>query len=519
MAKSRRNRVGSVRSRSIRSRLAYTPGIDISRHQGTIAWQKVAAAGVKYAYIKATEGASLVDAEFADNWKGTAQNKILRGAYHFFSPGKSPASQFQNFKKTVALQAGDLAPALDLEVDGQNWSALPPADRLPAALELLQLLEEHYGITPLVYTNKRTVDEVFNGDAGGLTSYPLWVASYKNSPPPTMPAGWSIWRYWQHSDKGTVDGITGAVDLNRCEGDPGPVLEEITPPVSFPRAALVRGADTATAAGRGESLAVFDHVWRSVHEESGRLFPQGIRHANVHLDLDVSGRLSVDIQIRGLGSALGGPTAVTMPFAAPAVAPPTAIDLSKPLSEKVPALWEIIGYVVADLDASSSAAKQRVIKTFLLHLAGHESQLRTRRQDAGGPARSLFQFEAHRAKDAGAHAQALSLMGKLAAASGNTAADLKAAITALPAFDPQNPGQSAVFPTGNLIEARFLDNDLFATFMARIDFKRFTAPIPETNQDQAEYWFKFWKGTAPDPQAAKQQFVANCAKVDPHIPT
>ena len=42
--------------------------------------------------------------------------------------------------------------------------------------------------------------------------------------------------------------------------------------------------------------------------------------------------------------------------------------------------------------------------------------------------------------------------------------------------------------------------------------------IPESVGDQAEYWFRFWKGSAPDPAAVKQQFAANAARVDPHIP-
>ena len=130
----------------------------------------------------------------------------------------------------------------------------------------------------------------------------------------------------------------------------------------------------------------------------------------------------------------------------------------------------------------------------------------------------MEEIEAHRAKDAGVNVQNLNLMGKLAAASGNLANDLNGAFKALPAFDVENPGLSAKFPPGNLVEARLLDNDLFSAYLTRIDFRRFAAPIPETNDAQAEYWLKFWKGTAPDPAAAKAQFLANCARVDPHVP-
>jgi hypothetical protein len=202
------------------------------------------------------------------------------------------------------------------------------------------------------------------------------------------------------------------------------------------------------------------------------------------------------------------------------VAGPTAIDISQPLPDKVRALWDILGRVVADLDGSASAAKQRVIKTFLLHLAGHESQLRTRAQDANGPARSLFQLEAHRAKDAGQHAQAVNLMGTLATAAGTGPSpdDFSAAFKALPTFDLAHPNQSAFFPAGNLIESTLVTNDLFAAYLVRIDFRRFPDPIPDGNEAQAAYWLKFWKGSASNPDAVKKQFLDDARRVDPHIP-
>jgi lysozyme len=440
---------------------AMTKGIDVSHHQGTIDWAAVADAGIRYAFIKATQGAGFIDARFAENWRGAGQRGIVRGAYLFFDPEATPRKQFDNFTNVVTLGAGDLAPALDIETDGQDWASLPKTKRLPAVLELLSLLESHYGITPIVYTNKRSIDDIFGSKPDGLTDFPLWVASFKKNPPPTLPAGWTEWKHWQQSDKGKVPGITGDVDLDRCIGEPGPVL----PTLAIDTIETIETTETT------ESI-----------ETSASMEPMAFGTG-----------ISVD-------------------------AGPTAIDIATPLPDKVRALWDILGRVVADLDASASAAKQRIIKMFLLHLAGHESQLRTRAQDANGPARSLFQLEAHRAKDAGQHARAVNLMGMLASATGNGAGDLNAAFNALPAFDAAHPNQSAFFPSGNLIEAMLIANDLFAAYLVRIDFRRFAAPIPESNEAQAEYWLKFWKGTASNPEAVKKQFLDDCKRVDPHIP-
>jgi lysozyme len=198
-------------------------GIDVSRHQGPIDWAAVAAAGIRFAFIKATQGATLRDVRFTENWLRARQHGLLRGAYHFFSPNVAISQQVQNFVQTVDRVPGDLAPVIDLEVDNQDWDALPQPERLPAALEMIRQIEQHYGVKPIVYTNKRTIDEIFQSKPGGLTRHPLWVASYR-LPPPRMPPGWPAWKFWQYTDAGAIAGIAGPVDRNRSDGAIGPTI-------------------------------------------------------------------------------------------------------------------------------------------------------------------------------------------------------------------------------------------------------------------------------------------------------
>ncbi|MBI3647932.1 MAG: hydrolase, partial [Actinobacteria bacterium] len=63
------------------------PGIDVSHWQGKIDWTKVAADGVTFAIVKATEGRNYVDPMYATNAAGATANGIAVGAYHFASPG------------------------------------------------------------------------------------------------------------------------------------------------------------------------------------------------------------------------------------------------------------------------------------------------------------------------------------------------------------------------------------------------------------------------------------------------
>ena len=95
-------------------------GIDVSKHNGYIYWPAVTAMKVKdvqigFVFMKATEGNTLVDAQFKRNWQMAKEQNIPRGAYHFFLSYKSGAEQAKNFLKTVKLSKGDLPPVLDIE--------------------------------------------------------------------------------------------------------------------------------------------------------------------------------------------------------------------------------------------------------------------------------------------------------------------------------------------------------------------------------------------------------------------
>jgi len=88
-------------------------GIDISRYNGKIDWDKLVAEGqinkkpISFIYIKATEGKNLKDSKFKSNWRHAKKKGILRGAYHFYRPEVNSEQQFKNFKETVKLEKGD----------------------------------------------------------------------------------------------------------------------------------------------------------------------------------------------------------------------------------------------------------------------------------------------------------------------------------------------------------------------------------------------------------------------------
>ena len=188
---------------------SFAQGIDVSKVQGTIDWPAVAQAGIAFAFIKATDGETYVDPQFAANWAGAGAAGLLRGAYHFFRAEDSPQSQVDLFWQTVG-GTGELG----LVVDVEETMGVSNATLITNLTQFLNELQQVSGRQPMIYT----YPTFWNGlGTTAFGAYPLWIAEYGVAAP-TLPSGWSAWTYWQSSQSGTVGGITGAVDLDVFNG-------------------------------------------------------------------------------------------------------------------------------------------------------------------------------------------------------------------------------------------------------------------------------------------------------------
>lgn len=198
-------------------------GIDVSQYQGTIQWNKVktieGAFPIAFAFIRATAGKDKMDAQFARNWKESKRNKMLRGAYHFYRPNENSFEQAALFIKTVTLQKGDLPPILDIESFPKNQSM----DSLKAGLRRwLTKVDQHYGIKPIIYTNERYYEDFLKDD---FRDFQFWIANY-NFFVETMQ---DDWLFWQFTEKASIEGIEGNVDVNLYNGTPK-MLRYLTKP-------------------------------------------------------------------------------------------------------------------------------------------------------------------------------------------------------------------------------------------------------------------------------------------------
>lgn len=179
-------------------------GIDVSSHQGAIDWKQVAADNVDFAYIKASEGQDVTDANFTQNWNDSAEAGVRRGAYHFFSLCSSGAEQAVYFLGTAAPIAGALPPAVDLELAG-NCAKRPDSATVKAELQaFLATVEKAWQARAVIYVGD---DWESRYPVLERLARPRWLQSFFG--PPDL-----RWSVWQVHGFAHVNGVNGNVDLN-----------------------------------------------------------------------------------------------------------------------------------------------------------------------------------------------------------------------------------------------------------------------------------------------------------------
>ena len=188
-------------------------GLDVSEFQGEIDWNSVGIIEnnypIEFVFIRATAGNDRIDEKFNDNWLGAKKRKIIRGAYHYYRPNENSLEQASLYIKTVHFQKGDLPPVLDIEKLPQGQSL----DSLKVGLKRwLKAVEAHYKVKPIIYTGEKYYDDFLKKDFSG---YLFWIANYNFY---REKIG-EDWLFWQFTEKATVPGIKGNVDVNIYNGD------------------------------------------------------------------------------------------------------------------------------------------------------------------------------------------------------------------------------------------------------------------------------------------------------------
>ena len=184
---------------------AHAKGLDVSNWNGAINWTKVAKAGYRFAFGKATEGTAYNDKTYTTNRNGSEAAGLVFGGYHFARPAgaslagatASGIKQANRFLAVAGPQPGELPPVLDLEATGN----LGKQRLLAWTLAWLGQIYARTGVEPFLYTSPLFwKGQLGDSTAAAAAGTGLWIAHWTSKSKPMVPAqNWNGngWKFWQ----------------------------------------------------------------------------------------------------------------------------------------------------------------------------------------------------------------------------------------------------------------------------------------------------------------------------------
>lgn len=211
-------------------------GIDISRYQHDIGkkhyaidWGKIRITHlgskskkrisgavdypVSFCYIKSTEGTTITNKYYANDYAAARRHGIRCGAYHFFSTRTSGIQQAQHFIKNTQFREGDLPPVLDVEPSAALIKEMGGTEVMLNRIQVwMKAVEKHTGVKPILYVSQNFLNKYLSEATDIKENYQVWIARYGEYKPDVKLA------IWQLSPDGRVSGIHGEVDINIFNG-------------------------------------------------------------------------------------------------------------------------------------------------------------------------------------------------------------------------------------------------------------------------------------------------------------
>lgn len=200
-------------------------GIDISAYQHpggeAINWSEVRHDGNTFAFIKDTEGDYYVNPWYATDLREAQSQGIKVGSYAFARPNyTNGGEQAEYLLSHGGYKPGMIAPTLDIEWNvyaGNTCYNETPGQIVAFVTAFEDVIHQKLGMWAII----NTPESWWNLCTGRNTSWgarvPLWDENNHGAYPPyptPMPSGWAHWKYWQSTNRGSVPGVPGTVDLN-----------------------------------------------------------------------------------------------------------------------------------------------------------------------------------------------------------------------------------------------------------------------------------------------------------------
>jgi len=148
-------------------------GVDISNNNGDVNIDSLARSGVKFVYLKATEGATFYDSHMDSFYNSCKNNNLKVGAYHFLVKTSSPEAQARNFYHKIINYSWDLIPILDIE---RNFSGLTNY-----VLKFIKTFNELCNLELGLYTYTSFIRYLYPINSS-IKNMKFWEANYNNVP-------------------------------------------------------------------------------------------------------------------------------------------------------------------------------------------------------------------------------------------------------------------------------------------------------------------------------------------------
>ena len=238
-------------------------GIDVSKYQGNIDWNAVKNSGVKFAWIKATEGGDHARREIPGQLGGRQSGRHPAAPITSSIGAARRARKSRWFEQNVPVEDGRAAAGARRRGDSESKTCHRHLEQQAIAdmKVMLEEMERHFGKQPVIYTSVDFYEAILSD--GAFSDYPMWVRSTKHHP--SVRYGSRPWNFWQYQADGSVPGHRRprrSQRLLRLEGGVGrlsPRAERADPRRATGPLAAARclpGASAATrrgAAGRART--------------------------------------------------------------------------------------------------------------------------------------------------------------------------------------------------------------------------------------------------------------------------
>lgn len=193
-------------------------GLDASHHQGELDFARFRSeSGIRFAFLKATEGSTFVDSDFANNLVKARNAGMLVAAYHYVRSSASVLAQVANVRRVVPR---DVPVIPDVEANSGG---------IQLTRDFINELRSVGYRVPLVYLPRWYWQQIGSPSLSGLP--PLWSSRYPDNVAGSLTDEWvdvpaSYWNGYgglpvavlQFTSSGNLPGYAGSLDLNAYPG-------------------------------------------------------------------------------------------------------------------------------------------------------------------------------------------------------------------------------------------------------------------------------------------------------------